>query len=156
MTGRSSSLAWNFWNSFTYCSSENSFKEFYPLNIEQWYSFYVASGPRYSYGLIQFTVYSAEEKRVSLTELYTTVNLFSSHVFLMNILSFSYDMSAQNHLKVNMIIFYSGCYLRYLFLISPYRWGLRDLTVQFLTVNSVCPLNIPRSDTGFGYLSCIW
>ena len=55
-------------------------------------------------------------------------------------------MSAQNDVKVDMIFFDSGCYLRYLLLISPYHRGLCDLTIQCLTVNSMCSLKLIYPD----------
>ena len=93
----------------------------------------------------RYSLFSVEEKRVSLTEPYTTDNLFSSRVFRLNI---GYACSKSLESKYDKFL-ERGCYRRYLLLISPYCRGLRDLTIQCLTVNSMCSLNISRSDTDF-------
>ena len=43
----------------------------------------------------RYSLFSVEEKRVSLTEPYTTDNLFSSHVFLVNI-GYAYSKSLES------------------------------------------------------------
>ena len=75
----------------------------------------------------------------------TTRNLFSSRVFLLNLLPV-YKICLLKNIK----IFHSRCNLRYLLLISPYSLGLRDLREQCSAVHSTYSLNVSRSDTGFG------
>ena len=75
----------------------------------------------------------------------TTHNLFSSRVFLLNLLPL-YKICLLKNIK----IFHSCCNLRYLLLISPYSLGLRDLREQCSAVHSTYSLNVSRSDTGFG------
>ena len=104
------------------------FQGFYTLKLVRWYSLYVADQetPRYS-------LCSVKETCVILAAPLCNIRFSQDARIPACWINCSfYKIRA----KVIMIIFHSCCYLRYRLLISPYSWGLRDLTVQCVAVYS--------------------